>query len=321
MDFESKIYVAGHRGLVGSAIVRMLKQLKYSKIVTKTRRELDLRSEQKTRSFFKKEKPEYVIIAAAKVGGILANSSYPAEFLYDNLLIQNNLIHFSYKFGVKKLLFLGSACIYPKFATQPIKESELLTGQLEPTNQWYAIAKIAGIKLCQSYHQQYSKNFISIMPNNLYGPNDNFDLKTSHVLPALLRKFHDAKINSKKKVTIWGTGKPLREFLHVDDLADAAIFILQNIDSKDIYGLGISHVNVGSGEELSIKDLAAIISNIVGFSGDLEYDISKPDGTPRKLLDNSFLFGKGWYPKISLNEGIKNLYTWYKRSIDDLHNF
>lgn len=317
MHFDSKIYVAGHRGLVGSAIVRKLKELKYNKIVTKTREELDLRSQQKTRSFFKEEKPDYVIIAAAKVGGILANSSYPAEFLYDNLLIQNNIIHFSSKFGVKKLLFLGSACIYPKFATQPIKESELLTGQLEPTNQWYAIAKIAGVKLCQSYHQQYNKNFISVMPNNLYGPNDNFDLKTSHVLPALLKKFHEAKLNSKNKVSIWGTGNPLREFLHVDDLADAVVFTLKNIDSLDIYGLNISHINVGSGEEISIKDLAEIISKIVGYNGKLEYDISKPDGTPRKLLDNSFLFERGWRPKISLNQGIKSLYMWYKRSIGD----
>tara|TARA_S200000501_G_C20795018_1_gene731360 strand:+ start:528 stop:1295 length:768 start_codon:yes stop_codon:yes gene_type:complete len=255
------------------------------------------------------------------VGGILANSSYPAEFLYDNLLIQNNIIHFSYEFDVKKLLFLGSACIYPKFATQPIKESELLTGQLEPTNQWYAIAKIAGIKLCQSYYHQYNKNFISIMPNNLYGPNDNFNLKTSHVLPALLRKFHEAKLSSKNKVSIWGTGNPLREFLHVDDLADAAVFTLENIDSSDIYGLNISHVNVGSGEEISIKNLAAMISDIVGYNGECEYDISKPDGTPRKLLDNSFLSNKGWHPKISLTDGIKNLYKWYKKNIDDSQNF
>jgi len=301
LDKNSKIFVAGHRGLVGSAIIRMLKKLGYNKIVTMTRQELDLRNQSETRTFFEREKPEYVIIAAAKVGGILANSSYPAHFLYDNLLIQNNLIHFSYKFGVHKLLFLGSACIYPKYANQPIKESELLTGKLEPTNEWYSIAKIAGIKMCQSYYYQYDRNFISIMPNNLYGPNDNFDLKTSHVLPALLRKFHEAKLNSNKKVSIWGTGKPLREFLHVDDLADAIIFVLQNIDSGDIYDLDISHINVGSGEEISIKDLAVMISKIVEYTGELEFDILKPDGTPRKLLENSFLSNRGWSPKISLN--------------------
>ncbi len=317
MDKNSKIFVAGHRGLVGSAIIRLLSSLGYNKIITKTRHELDLRKQSDTKKFFEKKRPEYVIIAAAKVGGIFANSSFPAHFLHDNLLIQNNLVHYSYKYNVSKLLFLGSACIYPKYAVQPIKESELLNGKLEPTNEWYAIAKIAGIKLCQSYFYQYKKNFISIMPNNLYGPNDNFDLKTSHVLPALLRKFHEAKLNSKKRVSIWGTGKPLREFLHVDDLADAMVFVLKNIDSNDIYDLNISHINIGSGEEISIKDLARMISKVVGFNGQLDFDISKPDGTPRKLLDNSFLFGKGWYPKITLNQGIKSLYMWYKRSIGD----
>ncbi len=318
MDSNSKIFVAGHRGLVGSSIIRKLKKLKYNNIITKTREELDLKNQIDTKKFFQIEKPEYVIVAAAKVGGILANSSYPAYFLYDNLLIQNNLIHFSYKSGVNKLLFLGSACIYPKYAVQPIKESELLTGKLEPTNEWYSIAKIAGIKLCQSYYQQYGKNFISLMPNNLYGRNDNFDLKTSHVLPALLRKFHEAKLNSDKKVSIWGTGDPLREFLHVDDLADAIIFVLQSIESVDVYDLGISHVNVGSGEEISIKDLAVMISEIIGYSGELEFDISKPDGTPRKLLDNSFLSNRGWRPKISLKEGIEKLYLWYKDNIQNL---
>jgi len=317
VDKNSKIFVAGHRGLVGSAIIRLLSSLGYNKIITKTRHELDLRKQSDTKKFFEKKRPEYVIIAAAKVGGIFANSSFPAHFLHDNLLIQNNLVHYSYKYNVSKLLFLGSACIYPKYAVQPIKESELLNGKLEPTNEWYAIAKIAGIKLCQSYFYQYKKNFISIMPNNLYGPNDNFDLKTSHVLPALLRKFHEAKLNSKKRVSIWGTGKPLREFLHVDDLADAMVFVLKNIDSNDIYDLNISHINIGSGEEISIKDLARMISKVVGFNGQLDFDISKPDGTPRKLLDNSFLFGKGWYPKITLNQGIKSLYMWYKRSIGD----
>jgi len=317
VDKNSKIFVVGHRGLVGSAIIRLLSSLGYNKIITKTRHELDLRKQSDTKKFFEKKRPEYVIIAAAKVGGIFANSSFPAHFLHDNLLIQNNLVHYSYKYNVSKLLFLGSACIYPKYAVQPIKESELLNGKLEPTNEWYAIAKIAGIKLCQSYFYQYKKNFISIMPNNLYGPNDNFDLKTSHVLPALLRKFHEAKLNSKKRVSIWGTGKPLREFLHVDDLADAMVFVLKNIDSNDIYDLNISHINIGSGEEISIKDLARMISKVVGFNGQLDFDISKPDGTPRKLLDNSFLFGKGWYPKITLNQGIKSLYMWYKRSIGD----
>ena len=317
MDKNSKIFVVGHRGLVGSAIIRLLSSLGYNKIITKTRHELDLRKQSDTKKFFEKKRPEYVIIAAAKVGGIFANSSFPAHFLHDNLLIQNNLVHYSYKYNVSKLLFLGSACIYPKYAVQPIKESELLNGKLEPTNEWYAIAKIAGIKLCQSYFYQYKKNFISIMPNNLYGPNDNFDLKTSHVLPALLRKFHEAKLNSKKRVSIWGTGKPLREFLHVDDLADAMVFVLKNIDSNDIYDLNISHINIGSGEEISIKDLARMISKVVGFNGQLDFDISKPDGTPRKLLDNSFLFGKGWYPKITLNQGIKSLYMWYRRNIGD----
>tara|TARA_A100001011_G_scaffold298041_1_gene310907 strand:- start:2163 stop:3116 length:954 start_codon:yes stop_codon:yes gene_type:complete len=317
VDKNSKIFVAGHRGLVGSAIIRLLSSLGYNKIITKTRHELDLRKQSDTKKFFEKKRPEYVIIAAAKVGGIFANSSFPAHFLHDNLLIQNNLVHYSYKYNVSKLLFLGSACIYPKYAVQPIKESELLNGKLEPTNEWYAIAKIAGIKLCQSYFYQYKKNFISIMPNNLYGPNDNFDLKTSHVLPALLRKFHEAKLNSKKRVSIWGTGKPLREFLHVDDLADAMVFVLKNIDSNDIYDLNISHINIGSGEEISIKDLARMISKVVGFNGQLDFDISKPDGTPRKLLDNSFLFGKGWYPKITLNQGIKSLYMWYRRNIGD----
>ena len=231
------------------------------------------------------------------------------------MLIQNNLIHFSYEFGVKKLLFLGSACIYPKYADQPIKEESLLTGKLEPTNEWYAIAKIAGIKLCQSYYYQYNKNFISIMPNNLYGPNDNFDLKTSHVLPALIRKFHEAKLSSKKSVSIWGTGKPLREFLHVNDLADAVVFVLQNIDSVDIYGLDISHVNVGSGEEITIKNLALMVSEIVGYSGDLIFDKSKPDGTPRKLVDNSILSKSGWSAKISLRKGLEDVYSWYRNNI------
>tara|TARA_Y100001980_G_C14543700_1_gene322541 strand:- start:165 stop:974 length:810 start_codon:yes stop_codon:yes gene_type:complete len=264
-----------------------------------------------TRLFFKKEKPDVVICAAAKVGGIYANQIYPAQFLFENLAIQNNLIHFSHEYGVKNLLFLGSACIYPKYAEQPIKESSMLSGPLEPTNEPYALAKIVGIKLCETYFKQYSDNFISVMPNNLYGPNDNFDPDTSHVIPALIKKFHDAKINSSNCVRIWGSGNPLREFLHVDDLSDAILFIMKNVSVEEIYNQGISHINVGSGEELSIHELALMIKKVVGYKGKINFDKSKPDGTPRKLLDTSIMNKKGWMPKIKLKKGIKDLYSSY----------
>tara|TARA_Y100001970_G_C14258695_1_gene877705 strand:+ start:6400 stop:7323 length:924 start_codon:yes stop_codon:yes gene_type:complete len=306
--------VAGHKGLVGSAIVRCLKNNGYNNIIERTRKELDLLEQNATEYFFKNEKPDLVIIAAAKVGGIFANSTQPAEFLYQNLMIQNNIIYYSHKYNVKKLLFLGSACIYPKLANQPIVENELLSGFLEPTNEAYAIAKIAGIKLCEGYFNQYDKNFLSLMPNNLYGPNDNFDLVTSHVIPALMNKFHTAKQKSKKSVTIWGTGNPLREFLHVDDLANAILFVMEKINAKEIYEKGISHINVGSGFEISIRDLAIIIKEVTGFNGELYFDISKPDGTPRKLLDDTILKQKGWHARISLHDGLRDVYSWFQKN-------
>ncbi len=314
MEKTARIYVAGHTGMVGSAIVRFLKQYGYRNIIKKTHRELDLTNQKKTEGFFKKEKPEYVFLAAAKVGGILANNNFKGEFIYENLMIQNNIIHFSFETGVKKLLFLGSACIYPRLAKQPIVEQELLTSSLESTNDSYAIAKIAGIKLCQSYYKQYGKNFISVMPNNLYGQNDNFDPETSHVIPGLVQKIHKAKICGKKDVEIWGSGNPLREFLHVDDLATAVIFVMNNLDAKELYAMGISHINVGSGDELSIKNLAVLIKEIIGFDGLLIFNKNKPDGTPRKLLNTSILNGMGWKSKIPLNKGLKDLYEWYKRN-------
>jgi GDP-L-fucose synthase len=298
---ESKIYVAGHRGMVGSAIVRRLQDLGYNNIVTRTSSELDLRDQQAVSKFFRDEKPSVVFLAAAKVGGIQANNIYRAEFLYDNLMIQNNVIHSSYQNNVEKLLFLGSSCIYPKHAPQPLKEEYLLTGILEQTNEPYAIAKIAGIKMCESYRRQYGVNYIAAMPTNLYGPNDNYDLNNSHVLPALLRKFHEAKENNSKQVEIWGSGTPLREFLHVDDLADACVFLMNNYDEE-------LFVNVGVGEDISIKDLALMIKEITGYSGDLVFNSSKPDGTPRKLMDVSRLHGLGWKAKISLRDGIQMVY-------------
>lgn len=301
MDKNAKIYIAGHLGMVGSAIHRKLVSKGYNNFVLRSIEELNLLNQQEVAYFFKTEKPEYVILAAAKVGGILANNTYRAQFIYENLMIQNNVIHQSYLNGVKKLLFLGSSCIYPKFAPQPIKEEYLLTGILEATNEPYAIAKIAGIKMCEAYRDQYNCNFISVMPTNLYGPNDNFDLKTSHVLPALIRKFHEAKINHAPTVEIWGTGTPLREFLHVDDMADACVFLMENYNDKQF-------LNIGCGEDLSIKELATLVSNIVGYHGDMLFDTSKPDGTPRKLLDVSKLFATGWRPKISLEEGIRMVY-------------
>lgn len=305
MEKGAKVYVAGHQGLVGSAILRKLISEGYSNIVTLSFQELDLRDQTAVNEFFKKEQPEYVFLAAAKVGGILANNTYPVDFLRDNLLIQTNVIDAAYRYGSRKLLFLGSSCIYPKFAPQPIKEKYLLTGELEPTNEPYAIAKIAGIKLCQAYNRQYQTNFISVMPTNLYGPGDNFDLETSHVIPALIRKFHESKIKGKDQVVVWGSGKPFREFLHVDDLADACLFLMSNYNSSEI-------INIGTGKDLSIAELAYLIKDIVGYDGNIIFDTSKPDGTPRKLLDVSKLFNMGWKPKISLEEGIRSTYSWYQ---------
>jgi GDP-L-fucose synthase len=305
MEKDSKIYVAGHRGLVGSAIMRKLKKEGYNNLVYRTSSELDLRRQNKVEEFFKEEKPEYVILAAAKVGGIQANDKYSAEFLYDNLMIETNVIDAAYQNDVKKLLFLGSSCIYPKFADQPMKEDYLLSGKLESTNEGYAVAKITGIKLCEHYNKQYGTNFISAMPTNLYGSNDNFDLETSHVLPALIRKFHEAKINEEDEVVIWGTGKPKREFLHVDDLADALLFLMNNYD-------GDQFVNVGVGKDISILELAELIKDIVGFEGEIVNDLSKPDGTPEKLLDVKKLNNLGWEAQISLEEGIKDTYKWFE---------
>ena len=305
MDSLSKIYIAGHRGLVGSAIVRALKKQGYNNFILRTHSELDLLDQKSATDFFKKEKPEYVFLAAAKVGGIMANRTYPADFIYQNLQIQNNIIHHSYLNGVKKLLFLGSSCIYPKLCSQPIKEEYLLTGELEPTNEPYAIAKIAGIKMCPAYNKQYETDFISVMPTNLYGPNDNFDLENSHVLPALIRKFHEAKINNQNEIVVWGTGAPKREFLHVDDLADACIFLMNNYDNSEI-------INIGTDEDISIKELAEMIKEITGFTGEINWDASKPDGTPRKLLDVSKLHNLGWKHQINLPDGILSVYEWYQ---------
>lgn len=301
MEKRSKIYVAGHRGMVGSAIVRKLRELGFEKIICKTSSELDLTNQQDVRSFFEDEKPDYVFLAAAKVGGIHANNVYRGQFLYENLMIESNVIHQSYSVGVKKLLFLGSSCIYPKLADQPIQEDSLLTGSLEHTNEPYAIAKIAGIKLCETYRDQYGSDFISAMPTNLYGPNDNYDLSNSHVLPALIRKFYVAKKTNADSVEIWGSGKPLREFLHVDDLAEACLFLMDTYSAPQT-------INVGYGEDLSIKDLASIIKHVVGFSGDLIFDGSKPDGTPKKLMDSSRINKLGWRPKVTLREGIQSVY-------------
>lgn len=301
MNKTDKIYIAGHRGMVGSAITRKLQQEGFQNLVLRTSAELDLRDQSAVSIFFEQEKLGYVFLAAAKVGGIVANNTYRADFLYENLMIQNNVIHQSYKSGVKKLLFLGSSCIYPKMAPQPLKEDYLLTGLLEPTNEPYAIAKIAGIKMCDAYREQYGCNFISAMPTNLYGPNDNYDLKNSHVLPAMIRKFHEAKIEGKREVTLWGTGAPLREFLHADDLADACYYLMQNYNEPGL-------VNIGVGEDLSIKELAMLVKNIVGYEGDIVWDTTKPDGTPRKLMDVSKLNSLGWKAKIGLEEGIRKVY-------------
>lgn len=314
---DAKIYIAGHRGLVGSAIVKNLESKGYTNLVYKTHKELDLLDLNAVAEFFEKEKPEYVILAAAKVGGIVANNTYRADFIYENLQIQNNVIHQSYVHGVDKLLFLGSTCIYPKNAPQPMKEDSLLTSPLEYTNEPYAIAKIAGIKMCESYNLQYGTNFISVMPTNLYGPNDNFDLETSHVLPALLRKMHEAKLNNVSKVEIWGSGKPRREFLYSEDMADACVFLLENRDFKDTYSkdekeIRNTHINIGTGKDISIKELAETIKRVVGFQGELYFNTKKPDGTMVKLTDPSKLHALGWRHKVELEDGIRTMYEWYK---------
>ncbi len=324
MTKGSRIYIAGHRGLVGSAIVKNLQSKGYTNLIIRTHSELDLTNQQSVEVFFQTQKPEYVILAAAKVGGIVANNTYRAEFIYENLQIQNNVIHQSYLNGVKKLLFLGSTCIYPKNCPQPMKEEYLLTDELEYTNEPYAIAKIAGIKMCESYNLQYGTNFISVMPTNLYGENDNFDLETSHVLPALLRKIHEAKINNIKQVEIWGTGKPRREFLYSDDMADACVFLMENRNFKDIINSKLNiqnskfedevrntHINIGTGEDISIKELASMIKEIVGYQGELYFNTDKPDGTMIKLTNPSKLHELGWKHKVELEEGIKKVYKWY----------
>jgi len=312
---NEKIYVAGHNGMVGSAIVRELKAKGFNNLLLRSSGEIDLRRQKDVEEFLLSEKPDVVIVAAAKVGGILANNTYRAEFLYDNLMIQSNVIHSSYLAGVSKLIFLGSSCIYPKLALQPLKEEYLLSDYLEYTNEPYAIAKIAGIKMCENYFKQYGTNFYSVMPTNLYGINDNFDLKTSHVLPALIRKFHEAKTESKDKVILWGTGKPLREFLYVDDLAEAVVFLMEKINAGDIYNKNITHLNIGTGKDISISDLALLISDIIGFKGKIEYDTTKPDGTPRKLMDVTRINELGWKYKTELRQGIEKTYEWYLSSI------
>lgn len=306
-DRESKIFVAGHRGLVGSALVRRLQAGGYGHLAFRSSKELDLRRQADVEAFFEQERPEYVFLTAAKVGGIHANNTWPAMFIYDNLMIEANIIHSAYRYGVKKLLFLGSTCIYPRMAAQPIREEELLSGYLEPTNEAYAIAKIAGIELCKFYRRQYGADFISAMPTNLYGPNDNFDLQSSHVLPALIRKFHEAKVSGASEVVMWGTGKPMREFLHVDDLADACLFLMEHYSEE-------RHVNLGTGEDLEIRELAGMIKDVVGFEGEIVHDLTKPDGTPRKLTDVSRLNGLGWKARIGLREGLEGTYRWFLES-------
>ncbi len=307
MNKGSKIYIAGHRGLVGSALIRRLQDKGYTNLLLRTSKELDLRRQSDVEAFFDREKPDYVFLAAAKVGGILANNTYKAEFIYDNIMISANVINASYKSGVRKLLNLGSSCIYPKFAPQPLKEEFLLTAPLEPTNEPYAIAKIAAIKLCRYYNEQYKTNYISVMPTNLYGPNDNFDLETSHVLPALIRKFHEAKISKRESVVLWGSGEPYREFLYVDDLADACVFLMERYDFHDIG----EFINIGAGKDIKIKELAELVKKIVGFNGSIQNDLTKPDGTPKKLLDVSRLHTLGWHAKTGLEEGIRKTYEFF----------
>jgi GDP-L-fucose synthase len=307
MDKNDKIFIAGHAGLVGSAVKRKLESEGYGNVMVRSYPDLDLTNQQDVESFFSSEHPEYVFLCAAKVGGILANSTYPAEFIYENIMIAANVIHASYRHDVKKLLNLGSSCIYPKLAPQPLKENYLLTGELEPTNEPYAIAKIAAIKLCRYYNKQYKTDFISVMPTNLYGPGDNFDLETSHVLPALIRRFHEAKEQGKPAVTLWGTGKPRREFLYVDDLAEALVYLMSRCDASTIG----EFVNIGTGKDMTIMELAVLVKGIVGYQGDIQWDASKPDGTPQKLLDVTRIEGLGWKAGIGLKEGIQNTYTWY----------
>jgi GDP-L-fucose synthase len=320
MEKHSKIYIAGHDGMVGSAIMRHLKNKGYKNFIIAKYPELNLTRQSKVEAFFAEHKPEYVIDAAAKVGGILANDTYRGQFIYENMMIQNNLIHAAHSSGVRKLLFLGSSCIYPKLSKQPMKEEYLLSGALEDTNEAYAIAKIAGIKMCENYFRQYGDNFISVMPTNLYGFNDNFNLKNSHVLPALIRKFHEAKIKGEGTVEIWGTGTPQREFLHVDDMASACVFIFENVDADELYSkLNVSHLNIGTGEDISIKDLALLVGRVIGFTGQLSFDESKPDGTPRKLLNVSRLHNLGWKHSTSLESGIQRTYDWFLKS-DSIRN-
>ncbi len=311
-----KLYIAGHTGMVGSATLKKFRQSDEFNLILRTRKELDLLNQADVNNFFEKEKPDYVILAAAKVGGILANNTFRADFIYENLTIETNVIHSAFKAGAEKLIFLGSSCIYPKHAKQPIKEEYLLDGELEKTNEPYAIAKIAGMKLCENYYLQYGCNFYSLMPTNLYGPNDNFDLKTSHVLPALIRKFHEAKISNNDYVEIWGTGNPRREFLYVEDLADAIYFFTKNINAKDIYDLGITHINIGTGQDISIKELAMLVKEIVDYKGEMKFDTTKPDGTPRKLLDVSRLHNFGWKHKTGLREGIEKTYRWFLENVN-----
>jgi GDP-L-fucose synthase len=308
MNRDSKIFVAGHRGLVGSAIVRELKRIGYANILMRSRAEVDLLDPRAVESFFEVERPEYVFFAAAKVGGILANDTQPASFLWENLRMETNILDSAWRSGVRKLLFLGSSCIYPKMAPQPLKEEYLLTGPLEPTNEWYAVAKIAGIKLCQAFRRQYGCNFISAMPTNMYGPNDNYDLQTSHVLPALIRKFHEAKENRAHQVVCWGTGSPRREFLHSDDLARALLFLMDNYEEEQL-------INVGFGSDITIRELASLVSKVVGFEGEIVWDISKPDGTPRKLMDSSRIQNLGWRPTIELSQGVASAYNDFKQHL------
>ena len=309
MEKNSKIYVAGHRGLVGSAIVRELKKKGYTNIIGKTHKELDLMNSVAVESFFKEEKPEYVFLAAAKVGGIYANSTYPADFIYENLQIQNNVIGNAHKYGVKKLMFLGSSCIYPKMCPQPIKEEYLLSGYLEETNEAYALAKISGLKMCQYFNKQYGTNFISVMPTNLYGPYDNFHPENSHVMPALIRRFHEAKVSGAKEVVVWGSGEPLREFLYSEDMADACIYLMENYEGNDFF-------NIGTGKEITIRGLAELIKEVVGYEGEIVWDTTKPDGTPRKLLDVSRLESQGWKYKMELKDGIREAYKWFIENVE-----
>lgn len=314
MNANSKIYLAGHDGMVGSAILGELNSKDYKNIITRALSKLDLRRQKDVEDFFNNEKPDVVIVAAAKVGGIVANNTYRAEFLYDNLMIETNIIHAAHQIGVEKLLFLGSSCIYPKDAPQPLKEEYLLTDTLEPTNEPYAIAKITGIKLCENYYRQYGDNFFSVMPTNLYGPHDNFNLQTSHVLPALIRKFHEAKTQNLPTVTVWGTGKVYREFLYVQDMANACVELLCSVNAADIYSQGISHINIGTGKDLTISDLANLVAEIVQYSGKIVYDKTKPDGVNKKLLDVTRLHDFGWCEKISLSEGINIVYNWFSEN-------